>query len=704
MRKIILSLFLCFSFFFLANSSAYADTFTVARDGSGNYNCDGSADQVQINQALQAAAAKPGSTVHLKPGRYVAAGIIYIGGATTLEGESGTILTFADGFRPSAGSNQALIMYQSNLSSSKGSIIIRGFEIDGAYEGSISHACGEGNFMFAESVDGFELYDMYWHKNCNDGIKIKNSKNIKIHDLKIEKLGHDAIVIQGSSNGEVWNNNIKARNNAGIRLFGSSFISIHDNFIYADEGSGPGLELQRGGDKGDNLHDIEVYNNLIYNTCQVGIQLIAYKLNSSPTYTRNEVFNVHIHHNLIIKCGWNSHYDWVAGISVAGVYNVVIENNTFDGNYGGAIVYMESINLQSQGTSGKYDVYVRNNIITNTQKRKGNDGGTPGAGDYSQSGQGIINYSPSEGDLRLENNLVYGNVGGDYKNVSSSSDIHTDPLYADSANGDYHIKSQAGRWDPKAKSWVADSVSSPAIDGGLISSAYTNEPEDNGDRINIGRYGNTTQASLTGNSKQNPMPLAPADDSFIGLDGSTSSGGSSSGGGTSTPAPYVYQYYSGAAFASLGSPTMIEIASAIPADEVEDLFPAPEEGVPDSNTCTNIAGSAGFIPCGRGTNDPDTEWNECAPCNICSAMLVIQIVTSFLVKVAAVAATLSLIVAGFLYIFAAGKTQLISKSKSMIKYTLIGFIIIFVAWLSVDTLFTVFGYIDPLEGKWYIVC
>ena len=39
---------------------------TVAGDGSGDFNCDGKDDHVQINQALDYAASHPGTTVHLK--------------------------------------------------------------------------------------------------------------------------------------------------------------------------------------------------------------------------------------------------------------------------------------------------------------------------------------------------------------------------------------------------------------------------------------------------------------------------------------------------------------------------------------------------------------------------------------------------------------------------------------------------------------
>jgi hypothetical protein len=34
-------------------------TIIIAGDGSGDYNCDGSSDQVEINQALEYAAANP---------------------------------------------------------------------------------------------------------------------------------------------------------------------------------------------------------------------------------------------------------------------------------------------------------------------------------------------------------------------------------------------------------------------------------------------------------------------------------------------------------------------------------------------------------------------------------------------------------------------------------------------------------------------
>ena len=62
-------------------------------------------------------------------------------------------------------------------------------------------------------------------------------------------------------------------------------------------------------------------------------------------------------------------------------------------------------------------------------------------------------------------------------------------------DGDYHLKSQAGRWDPVSESWIIDDVTSPCIDVGDPNSPVGDEPEPNGERINIGAYGGTAEAS-----------------------------------------------------------------------------------------------------------------------------------------------------------------------------------------------------------------
>ena len=116
-----------------------------------------------------------------------------------------------------------------------------------------------------------------------------------------------------------------------------------------------------------------------------------------------------------------------------------------------------------------------------------------------------------------------------------------------------------------------------------------------------------------------------------------------------------------------------------------------------------VCTSGGLIPCGRGCDDPDTEWFEDAACTPCSLILMGQLVIEFLVKIAAVLALIAITFAGLLYIFAAGSSGTIEKAKSMIKHTLLGFILVFIAWAVVDSILITMGYIDPIGGEWHVI-
>ncbi|NIS51695.1 MAG: hypothetical protein GWN67_11410 [Phycisphaerae bacterium] len=88
--------------------------------------------------------------------------------------------------------------------------------------------------------------------------------------------------------------------------------------------------------------------------------------------------------------------------------------------------------------------------------------------------------------------------------------IEVDPVLANPASGDCHLQSTAGRWDPNRNDWVYDAVSSPCIDAGDPNSDWTAEPWPNGQRINMGAFGGTSQASK---SPENGGYIADFDDS-----------------------------------------------------------------------------------------------------------------------------------------------------------------------------------------------
>ena len=60
---------------------------------------------------------------------------------------------------------------------------------------------------------------------------------------------------------------------------------------------------------------------------------------------------------------------------------------------------------------------------------------------------------------------------------------------------DVHLQSKFGRWLNNGRTF--DSATSPCIDAGDPASDYALEPDGNGGRINLGRYGNTPEASCT---------------------------------------------------------------------------------------------------------------------------------------------------------------------------------------------------------------
>ncbi|MHC4517288.1 MAG: right-handed parallel beta-helix repeat-containing protein [Planctomycetota bacterium] len=86
----------------------------------------------------------------------------------------------------------------------------------------------------------------------------------------------------------------------------------------------------------------------------------------------------------------------------------------------------------------------------------------------------------------------YSNIQGGYAGVGN---INQDPLFASTANEDYHLQSTYGRYDPQFSGWVNDGRRSPCVDTGDPTSSATEEPPPNGARINMGAYGGTREAS-----------------------------------------------------------------------------------------------------------------------------------------------------------------------------------------------------------------
>lgn len=108
-----------------------------------------------------------------------------------------------------------------------------------------------------------------------------------------------------------------------------------------------------------------------------------------------------------------------------------------------------------------------------------------------------IFWNNTDGDLfqcRARFSLLQELRGQDaeYGNIS------TDPLFADPANGDYHLKSRYGRYSTGSRAWVTDAVTSPCIDAGDPAVYPGRERMPHGGIVNMGAYGGTPFASLSG--------------------------------------------------------------------------------------------------------------------------------------------------------------------------------------------------------------
>ncbi|HIH74958.1 MAG TPA: hypothetical protein HA306_07205 [Methanosarcina sp.] len=409
----------------------------VAGDGSENFTCDGSDDQLEINQALEYVSENPQfTTVHLKgPNTYIISDSIFIGNNTTLEGDPLAAIKLKDNADWPVGKPLITQMSDTEING----ITVKGFEIDGNHDNNGDKKKGLGYYNMIHFLDAREIkvHDMYLHDGHGEGLKAERSYNVQYYNNNVYKLGHNGLFAIECLNVEAWNNTITIRTDSGLRVLNSNNVKFHDNFIdsfyhWSAGGSGILIEKTTG-----IVNDIEVNNNTIHNTYGPGVWLIGW----SESYAREEAQNVHIHNNIFYDTGTNPSIDWVGGIVTTGFYNTLIENNIFDGAYHASIVHMYPSGthiyptyeghpvLEPTGTG--YTTIIRNNIIVNTRPRSKDPEGT---------GYAIVNYLPETHTFILENNCLYNNSAGNYKNCTSTADIYTDPLFVNREKHDYNLK------------------------------------------------------------------------------------------------------------------------------------------------------------------------------------------------------------------------------------------------------------------------
>ncbi len=166
----------------------------------------------------------------------------------------------------------------------------------------------------------------------------------------------------------------------------------------------------------------------------------------------------------------------------------MIENNTISGNF--------AINRGNGGGLSRCYGIIRNNIIA------GNSAEADGGGLWDCQGKienNTIHGNTAGGEgsglwlcSQAASCIVWGNRGSaqlvecsvpSYSCIQGwmeggTGNIASMPYFVDPENGDFHLQS-----------W------SPCIDAGDPSSSYSNEPQPNGSRVDMGAYGNTLEAT-----------------------------------------------------------------------------------------------------------------------------------------------------------------------------------------------------------------
>ena len=406
----------------------------VASDGSGDYNCDGTSDQIEINQALDYVATNSDfTTVYLKgPHTYYIDDPIFISSNTIFTGDSTAKIELKENVawwtqnKPMIAQKGRISLPDWNAWGDYGDDIsnveIYGFEISGGLlqeepTGAefipIIHFCYPHNVL---------IHDMHLHDNCWDIVRLTSSggaggdelqdcNNSKVYNNLIEYSGHEGVCFVGLKNFEVYNNTIySTRTNCGVRCKDTDVFDVHDNII------GNAIAKYSSGYAGifiENEHaplteHAEIFNNVIYSK-NGGIHLGSDEQAGSDPYPFGTRKNVHIHHNKIYKTKidiTDSGFIMEGGITIAGYDSTLIEHNIIDGSTTDGIIFNTRL---ADGTG--YQTIVRNNIIMNV------------------TDTALNNRDASINTFVSDNNLFFNN-GVDYANASSTTDIYDDPLFA----------------------------------------------------------------------------------------------------------------------------------------------------------------------------------------------------------------------------------------------------------------------------------
>ncbi len=523
-----------------------------------NVTCDGTDDDIEINQALSDIATAGGGTVHLATGICIISSPIQISGDNSIiegEGIDQTIIKLKD----EAGwvtmdenstilrSDKEYLMHM--VAPASKNIIIRNLSIDGNKQNQ--HLTNPSTNEISLVPDGMGYYDVigiypttaqgilaenihidhvYVYEANSDAFIIHNAKNIKVEHCKTLNIGHSATYSLDPLYMIIEDNNFTINANSGVRWYDGNHIIVRNNHLQGDaEKTGNSnfcIEVTSG-QTSRILDDVVIEHNEMKYVAGAAIAIDA----KTPAQATGMI----IRNNSIYQCSaigtWVTNRERGA-INIKNFTNTLIENNTIVNCIGGGIRLGGNAGFNDEWDEVKgLTATIRNNIITHTilDEDKG----------IVVDAYGIDIGAGNSAECTYNN--LWKNHSGDYHGCTPGiGSISEDPQFTylelgtsfstTHGRADFHLKSKTGRWDPATQTWKIDPTESSSINAGSPTSDASQEIGAGSTRINMGMYGNSAEASQ---GIQSP-PIAEAgldqylraDESavvYVGLDASLSS-------------------------------------------------------------------------------------------------------------------------------------------------------------------------------------
>ncbi|MBN2313970.1 MAG: right-handed parallel beta-helix repeat-containing protein [Sedimentisphaerales bacterium] len=315
-------------------------------------------------------------------------------------------------------------------------------------------------------------------KNCTFTSHRTGMYNLRSHPRLIACTfkGHSLSAI-GNNGGSLILTNCLFTGNSGVSIdsHANNELTLH-NCVFKANNKGAHEAIDCWG-KNLRMYNCEFRNNIADSVAGIWALIEEEFIAENCIFAgnRGRAIDCHQGRMVVSNClfAGNIEGSWTGGINSWSEYTI-IRNCTFSGNSGSL---GGALNLICGGSVSHCIFW--NNDSPAIEGREQEIAVTYCTLQDDWSGEGNINVDPCF-------------VGPGYWDSNGTPDDSDDDFWVD---GDYHLRSQAGRWEPVRQTWVKDEVTSLCIDAGDPNAPIGTEPFPNGGRVNMGAFGAAEKAS-----------------------------------------------------------------------------------------------------------------------------------------------------------------------------------------------------------------